>query len=382
MASAGTQNENCNENHAHGDDGQLKSLTCQKAESCDGSPGKPNDEVGHNKLLRFNQPDYEKFFLPFTLQSHTVCAPYNRFLEKRIADGTCNVKSMFSAAELEPGKLVALTNRRYSSPANEGFDAEGKNITIHDAQVQGEWNKGKDFIRNLMRSDEDDPHETNGSQSLSENEGAARTDERRGYQEPRVRDIMAQLQKDPIDLTCPEDNTNNAAKSLHRQILPNALEALPAKYLHFAEDVRPPYFGTFTRLQSSAAARSLSRNPVSKKLPETNYDYDSEAEWEEPEEGEDLQSDEDDDDEEEDGEGEDDIAAFLDDEEAEGIGMGGKRRALLGGGDLEPTCSGLWWEDGQGRLVATTGDGTEKDRHRSSEVDFSAFKMGYLVGKS
>jgi chromatin assembly factor 1 subunit A len=56
------------------------------------------------------------------------------------------------------------------------------------------------------------------------------------------------------------------------------------KYLHFAEDYRPPYFGTFSKRSTALNGR----RPDKKDEELFNYDYDSEAEWEEEEEGEDL----------------------------------------------------------------------------------------------
>ena len=202
--------------------------------------------------------------------------------------------------------------------------------------------------------------------------------QKRGYFVPRIREVMTMPTRtvtmttmartsqtsEPFNLTSVDKSTPN---------LTEILRAIPVKYLHFAEDVRPPYFGTFTRVQSPKTARQLPRDPLARQLPETNYEYDSEAEWEEPEEGEDLASD--DGDEEEEGEeedGGDDMAAFLDDEGVEG--GGGKRRVQMGGADLEPQCSGLWWEDENGKLVAGDVGGNRT-------VGFSAFEAGYLIGK-
>lgn len=56
------------------------------------------------------------------------------------------------------------------------------------------------------------------------------------------------------------------------------------KYLHFAEDHRPPYFGTFSKHSSLIAGK----RPLHRDEEVFNYEYDSEAEWEEEEEGEDL----------------------------------------------------------------------------------------------
>ncbi|RMZ90833.1 hypothetical protein DV736_g1914, partial [Chaetothyriales sp. CBS 134916] len=55
------------------------------------------------------------------------------------------------------------------------------------------------------------------------------------------------------------------------------LSKTPYKILQFCEDVRPPYQGTYSRQVSPHSARRLSRKPVLRALPDTDYDYDSEA---------------------------------------------------------------------------------------------------------
>lgn len=73
------------------------------------------------------------------------------------------------------------------------------------------------------------------------------------------------------------------------------------KLLQFAEDHRPPYWGTFTK-----PSKLSLRQPFKRDSAVFNYDYDSEAEWEQDEEGEELVSDDDDETEEADAEEEED----------------------------------------------------------------------------
>lgn len=117
------------------------------------------------------------------------------------------------------------------------------------------------------------------------------------------------------------------------------LNSLPNKYLRFAEDVRPPYCGTFTRKPTT---RGLQRGakPFDRSLPGVNYDYDSEAEWVADDDGEDLMTDDEDD--KDSIAGSDDLDGFLDDEDD--VMM--KRGAL---GALVATNSGLCWEDEKGK---------------------------------
>ena len=153
---------------------------------------------------------------------------------------------------------------------------------------------------------------------------------RRSREFPTVKEIVARIDgaaQNPIDLTRPSDFIRRPS---------DLLKSASVKYLKFAEDVRPPYIGTHTKITSSSAGSKISRNPFSRVLPKVNYDYDSEAEWEEPGEGEDLDSENE---EEIDEEDEGEMEGFLDDEQA--VDAQSKRRPLLG--DLEPACTGICW---------------------------------------
>lgn len=144
------------------------------------------------------------------------------------------------------------------------------------------------------------------------------------------------------------------------------LKSVPMKYIHFEQDVRPPYFGTYTRPMPGGNARRLSRNPFARALREADYDYDSEAEWEEPEEGEDIGSDG-----EEDGEsneGEDDMEGFLDDEDD----VQRAKRAMVTK-ELEPDCSGLCWQDNKG--IMRCADGSD------AQNSFQGYSLGILLGE-
>ncbi|KFY43522.1 hypothetical protein V495_03910 [Pseudogymnoascus sp. VKM F-4514 (FW-929)] len=160
---------------------------------------------------------------------------------------------------------------------------------------------------------------------------------RRGRRCVPVKQIMSHLlggSSRPIDLTT--DSQNAQIKNTR-----TSLRAIPYKILKFAEDVRPPYIGTYTKQPVSGAAR-LARNPIKRDLPGVDYDYDSEAEWEEPgEDEEDLGSEGEDEEE----DGEEDLDGFLDDAEDEIANA----RKLVMLGDLEPKSTGLCWEDEQGK---------------------------------
>ena len=166
----------------------------------------------------------------------------------------------------------------------------------------------------------------------------------------------------PIDLT--GFNSTNSKQNPR-----DLLKSIRVKYLRFAEDVRPPYIGTYTKKPQGFPASNLCKKPFTRALPATNYDYDSEAEWEEPEEGEDLDSEG----EEESGdeEGGDDLKGFLDDDES-GDGMRtSKRRHIMG--DVQPTSTGLCWEDlagGLGDLIVPYGQ---------SSLNLKPFRLDSLL---
>ena len=186
----------------------------------------------------------------------------------------------------------------------------------------------------------------------------------RGRQRNTVKDLLARIHgtsQNPIDLTGSRSNAVDKPMDL--------LAAIPVKYLSFAEDVRPPYIGTYTKVSDPQACSKLRRNPFTRSLP-TNYDYDSEAEWEEPGEGEDLGSEG----EEELGEDdeEDEMEGFLDDEEAgDGNRMVNVRRRLVAG-DLEPVSIGICWETSQHECHSNKED---------QGLDLESFRLEMISGE-
>jgi chromatin assembly factor 1 subunit A len=156
-----------------------------------------------------------------------------------------------------------------------------------------------------------------------------------------VRELIAEMSSTasrPIDLTSASPNSQIRRTD-------DLLKKVPLKYLKFAEDVRPPYRGTYTS-QPLHGIVKLARNPLRRDLPDTNYDYDSEAEWIEDEDAEDLNSEGEEDDAEIDDI--DSMDGFLDDENDELLTL--KRQVLQG--DLEPVSTGLCWENGRGKNTA------------------------------
>jgi chromatin assembly factor 1 subunit A len=169
-----------------------------------------------------------------------------------------------------------------------------------------------------------------------------------------VREIMDEMSGNssrPIDLTTDSQNSQIKRRT-------DLLRRVPLKFLHFQEDVRPPYRGTYTSRPVNGIAK-LARNPLRKDLPNTDYDYDSEAEWVEDEDAEDLKSEADD---EEEVDEDEDLDGFLDDENDE---TANSRRMVLQG-DLEPVSTGLCWED---------------RRRRNSNVKMMPYRMEVILGE-
>ncbi|KAI9802326.1 MAG: hypothetical protein M1833_001832 [Piccolia ochrophora] len=255
-------------------------------------PTTPSPQKPISSPRTTQRTEFERAFPPFFVQSHVSLAPTNRF--SRDAEGKRAVTNLIDAAMSQPqlNPDARSTNKKFSI-------AELCHLPPH-----------KSCKRTLP-------------------------------QLPTIKEIISQRQGTadrPVDLSL-NSNTSTLLSSS------NKLALVPIKYLQYAEDVRPPYRGTFTKRPTRLSGLATGRNPFLRSLPKMNYDYDSEAEWEEPdpEDGEDLDSEG----EEEAGSDEegDDMEGFLDDENS-GDGSANaasKRRQIIG--ELEPSCSGLCWED-------------------------------------
>jgi chromatin assembly factor 1 subunit A len=180
----------------------------------------------------------------------------------------------------------------------------------------------------------------------------------RGRHYMPVREIMNEFNPGcssqmAIDLTTTDSQNTQIKRTTE------LLRKIPMKILHFREDVRPPYTGTYTK-RPVTGTKKLARNPLRRDLPNTDYDYDSEAEWVEDEDGEDIKSDGEDEEDLDDGE---DMDGFLDDEGAETMNS----RRLVVQGDLEPVSTGLCWEDGM---------------KRSTNIKMADYRMEIILGMS
>lgn len=180
----------------------------------------------------------------------------------------------------------------------------------------------------------------------------------RGIWQPNAREVMETLNGSshkPIDLTDDSGVTYRAE---------DLLQHVTIRHLQFAEDVRPPYSGSYTKILSPRSTARVRRNPFTRVRKDTDYDYDSEAEWEEPEEGEDLLSDGEDD--EESIGAADEMEDFLDEDE------GGPKRRLITG-DLKPVSTGLCWESGSLPVKAENLDMS------SESADLESMKLAFYL---
>ncbi|OAL46863.1 hypothetical protein IQ07DRAFT_623772 [Pyrenochaeta sp. DS3sAY3a] len=265
----------------------------------DASRGNTNATSSPQKAIVKNaRSDYERFFLPFNLAPHTILASRQPLME-------------------DPAKLEAAQKR------------------LEDLIAQGLTGQETVTLDTLL--------------SRFPNRGP------RGYESASIAEVIRTLHGSsdrPIDLT--NEQTPRKPNEL--------LNDISMKYIHFDKDVRPAYYGTYTKPYTPTEAAKFARNPISRIRRDTDYDYDSEAEWDEPEEGEDIGSEGEEDLDEDAG---DDMEEFLDDEEDPQV----KRHVISG--DLVPINTGLCWEDEN--RVSKLNDGSG-----AICTDFKDFRMGFL----
>ena len=276
------------------------------------------------------------------------------------------VRNTMSPAPLNPSLEIAVASPMTSTPSKKPSIYDklfplffvGSNVTMAPINRFGRDEAATAAVEKLIDSyivGNRSPGTQRVFNAVSHLHLSGRDNKSRGKIHMSVREIMAELSGNaskPIDLT--SDSQNSQIKRTG-----DLLKTIPVKFLHFQEDVRPPYRGTFTKRPLNGIPR-LARNPMRRDLPETNYDYDSEAEWVEDEDGEDLKSDGE---EEDDGGDEaDDMDGFLDDSADD---TPQSRRMLLQG-ELEHTSTGLCWED---------------HHKKSTNVKLMPYRMEIIIGE-
>ena len=277
--------------------------------------------------------DYHRHFLTFFVKQHMTLAPEQPF--QRDPEARATVRQAIDRA-------LALPHNAHVKKEDRDDDHDMMDVGEGDAPVIQTRGITKEEMAELLHMP---PHKMTS---------------RLGKAPPyRTRDIIVRAENPdhpgPPLLWLVSRTKPKPLTSLHYLQL---LNRLPHKFLKFAEDVRPPYSGTFTKCPNKRGLRT-GRNPFERALPGTDYNYDSEAEWVADEDGEELLSDEDDDDH-SDGGGADSIDGFLDDED-DTVAKRGGMAALI------PTNSGICWEDALGRAV---------------RPDLEEMRIGVLIGTS
>ena len=258
-----------------------------------------------------------------------------------------------------PTKSKTVSNDEKQAKQDKGFlpFVLGKNMRLapHNAFLPADQ---KELVRvNEAMDSFVGQAEVKPSPSFRESFASLRV--KRGFQPPKVSQVVQKLQGSssaPIDLT--SDKSDKPMEML---------KSIPVKYFFYGEDVRPPYRGTWTRPVDSTLARKLARQPPTQQLPEVVYNYDSEAEWDDADEGEDIDIEDNEEEEEE----EEEMEGFIDDDNAPQY----LAKRGLPANDVQPICSGLQWEDSNGRMRAA-------DPSTYEDANFKAFEICFLLDPS
>ncbi|RKP07563.1 chromatin assembly factor 1 subunit A-domain-containing protein [Thamnocephalis sphaerospora] len=176
--------------------------------------------------------DFERFFRPFSVKADAVLAPWNRF----------------------------------ARPVRDTLDQQMRNAVL--SQGKSTHNPLKDWIAAARRR-----HKVNHAGTLAATDSAT---------------LVSKKEDDAQTVDMDTDMSEVAASEPASQTRPT----LRMKLLQFSENVRPGYFGTWSKHSSIITGRrALARDTLL-----LDYDVDSEAEWEADKEGEECHSDEEDDD--------------------------------------------------------------------------------------
>ena len=256
-------------------------------------------------------------------------------------------------AESTPLKVVSDYEKSFlpfALPSN-ALLAPPNRFTWDSAATERVWHKAERWLVN------NDPC-SSGVESILENLELAPWEKvPRGLPQPPTRDVVELASR-------AGGNTVDVKGSKGLKLL----KKMPMKMLCFSreEDIRPPYIGTFSKFHSRRANRTLGRNPWRRAQVELDYDHDSEAEWEEPD-GEECDSEADSEPDSAGDAGE--MGDFLDDEGAENVPRPNNKKLNV---DMEPTSSGLCWENVNGEINSCLG---------APAVNPRGFRMELFCGK-
>lgn len=208
-----------------------------------------------------SKPDFERLFKPFIVKKNAKIAPINSFRTKILNKDVIDVDDEAdSISKSCIGPKINADDRR-----------ESKGIFFPRISPQSLLMFRSELLDELLTS-------TRMKSRFRRCTGELNNVRYKTYSELSVRETMARLSEAEV--------IGNAEDV--RSILDDlqSREKFPAKVIVFDEDMRPGYFGTFTKSSTVVGPRSpFAKDPVS-----FDYSYDSGEEWEDEGEGDDLLS--------------------------------------------------------------------------------------------
>jgi len=262
-----------------------------------------------------NQSDFDRTFKPFVLKKDAILAPVNWFSEaKGKQKASKSGISDLDAIIIDHEEQVELDERAKGVHEIDydvnNISARGSSIPLskHFAYDLMLYLEHLDLVLHDFRSSSDSTHSCRSSRPCAS--PCLKTSH-----PISVRDLMSQLTEAEV--------AGDISLVRHYQSKLNNHSLFPRKVIIFAEDLRPGYFGTWTRNSASIGPRS----PFKKDLAVLDYGYDSGEEWEEEGEADDVIDDGEEDDGEEDPDSDMD-GWLVDDEEVEDVSLPSQNGSL------------------------------------------------------
>ncbi|KAG5651779.1 hypothetical protein H0H81_007418 [Sphagnurus paluster] len=279
----------------------------------------PAGVAGPSKILS----DFEKSFKPFVLKKDTELAPVNWFVEGR----KCKKRSTDNKAD--DGVIVIDTDDEATSDR----DVEMLTAELQTNLDVATLNTNADHLRFIISSlpPSADP--------LRRRAHCPHDPRLKTYNPHSVRDIVSKLSEAEIA------GDTSVVRSLLSHL--NDRSLLPAKVFIFSEDVRPGYYGTWTRNSRIIGPRT----PFAQDVLVFDYGYDSGEEWEEEPVGDADDVVEDGEDEEDGDDPDSDADSWLvDDDDEPDISLEDLDNMSSGTPDLPPQATKRKAEDGEKKL--------------------------------
>ncbi|CCM02854.1 uncharacterized protein FIBRA_04966 [Fibroporia radiculosa] len=209
----------------------------------DTTPSKDSNVAGPSV-----QSDFERTFKPFVVKKNVKMAPINYF---RCMDG----RSLKGKERLE-GNVIVLDDFDHDDSREIGVVSVNESSLADLGQLSSE-ERLQDVLKRM-------PFATGYKHRRKIPLSHLKT-----YPSYSVRDIMARLNEAEI--------SGDVSRVRSLTALLRDRTKIPAKTLIFTEDLRPGYFGTWTRSSQEVGPRT----PFARDVVSIDYTYDSGAEWEE-----------------------------------------------------------------------------------------------------